>query len=88
MSNITSIQRTPQGTNPPLEAVCIVFSVFSYGIFHLPTIFSGLDSVADASVISKPLFEDFMTKYSLAYTRLAIGLFFVAVTVYRWNRTG
>eukprot|EP00979_Chaetoceros_neogracilis_P017374 scaffold10209_cov233-Chaetoceros_neogracile.AAC.4 len=54
----------------------------------LEAIFSGLDSVADAGVISKPLFEDVMSKQSLAYTRLAIGLSFTAVTIYRFTKTG
>lgn len=88
MNSTTSIQRATNATNPPLEAVFIVFSVFSYGVFHLPKIFSGLDSVADASVISAPLFEKVMSKYSLAYTRLAIGMFCVAVTIYRFRKKG
>ena len=88
MNSTTSIQRATNATNPPIEAVFLVFSVFSYGVFHLPKIFSGLDSVADASVISAPLFEKVMSKYSLAYTRLAIGTFCAAVTVHRWRKKG
>jgi len=73
---------------PPAEAVCIALSVLSCCLWRLPKIFHDIDSVATVEVISTPLFEDAMSKYTLAYIRLGIAGLFLATTIYRWNKKG
>lgn len=79
---------TEHSSKPPLEAVLIASSILLYGIWSLPVIFNDLESVATVEVISTPLFQDAMSKYTLARIRLSISAMFLMVTLYRWNKKG
>lgn len=70
--------------DPPKEAITIVSTVFLLGIYHLPSVLSRLDEIAQTpDVIAQPLFPEIISKFTLAYIRLSISLFFASVTLYR-----
>mmetsp|Transcript_9727 Transcript_9727/g.18264 ORF Transcript_9727/g.18264 Transcript_9727/m.18264 type:complete len:347 (+) Transcript_9727:2-1042(+) len=75
-------------TSPPLEAVLLTSTILFYGLWSFPRIFNGLESVATVEIISTPLFDDVISKRTLAYIRLAISTLFLTVTIYRWNKMG
>lgn len=74
--------------HPPLEAIAIAFAILYYGLSSIPKIFATLDSVATVDVISAPLFEDSMSKFTLAYTRLGLAIIGLATSFYRCNKKG
>ena len=70
--------------DPPKEAIAIVSTVFLLGIYHLPSVLSRLDEIAQTpDIIAQPLFPEIISKFTLAYIRLSISLFFALVTLYR-----
>lgn len=70
--------------DPPKEAIAIVCTVFFLGIYHLPSVLSRLDEIAQTpDIIAQPLFPEIISKFTLAYIRLSVALFFASVTLYR-----
>ena len=70
--------------DPPKEAIAIVCTVFFLGINHLPSVLSRLDEIAQTpDIIAQPLFPEIISKFTLAYIRLSVALFFASVTLYR-----
>ena len=80
--------RTIDPAHPPLEAIAIAFAILYYGLSTIPKIFATLDSVATVDVISAPLFEDSMSKFTLAYIRLSFAAMGLATSFYRFNKKG
>lgn len=71
--------------DPPKEAIAIVCMVFLFGVYHLPSILSSLDDIAQTpDIIAQPLFPEIMSKFTLAYIRFSVAIFFGSVTLYRF----
>ncbi|GFH56264.1 hypothetical protein CTEN210_12740 [Chaetoceros tenuissimus] len=71
--------------DPPKEAVAIVCTIFLLGIYHLPSVLSRLDEIAQTpDIIAQPLFPEIISKFTLAYIRLSVATFFASVTLYRY----
>jgi hypothetical protein len=78
----------PATAYPPSEAVVLAVVILSYCMSCVAEGLKTIDTVATIDVISTPLFEDKISKYSLGCIRVSFAVIFLLTSIYRFLKTG